>query len=355
MTHPAFTFLDDGSLTEQLDSAHFDSDIPNISIEEPGWSSLFVSSPQIYSLSLQIAMGLVHSNEDIHRFGPTLRLPPDMFSGQRHLEDLDYNSCSDYSPSTSFRSLSPAVQRDECDLDSTSPVSPQAFGQFNGYADGRYSTSSEFLMSYPVAGGLRRSQSNESLHSLVSNNTSASGSSQCTAPSSLGSSMERLGSCIDSLAIESTEHDLMVPSPSTSERSTGVSISDMLRLLVESGSSLASKDPDDIRKEFITQLMLSGNNSSDFSRPAKKEIGTAATLKASKLRRKAEAVFVCELCAASFTRKNGVMNHYRSHLGIADKRCMYCKRGFTTSLGRHIKKCKSNPGRGQLSPKKEIQ
>ncbi|KAF8170099.1 hypothetical protein BJ912DRAFT_155810 [Pholiota molesta] len=119
----------------------------------------------------------------------------------------------------------------------------------------------------------------------------------------------------------------------------------MLALLSEAGSSMASKDPDDIRKAFIDRLMLSDNKLpvNDFTKPAKMEIGTAATLKASKSRRKCEATFVCELCPASFTRKNGVMNHYRSHLGIADKHCMFCKRGFTTSLDVTSRNARATP------------
>lgn len=91
----------------------------------------------------------------------------------------------------------------------------------------------------------------------------------------------------------------------------GVSIRDMLMLLTESGCPTTSSDPDLIRTAFIQKLQLKGGNGqSSFTRPAKMEIGTSATLNASKSRRKVEAAFFCSLCDAGFTRKNGLMSMY---------------------------------------------
>ena len=160
-------------------------------------------------------------------------------------------------------------------------------------------------------------------------------------------------------------HQASTPALSSSP---GVSIREMLKLLAESGNQLiqGSADPDRIRQTFIETLQRKGgrgNGLSNFSKPTKMEVGTTATWKASERRRKTEASFFCDLCKTGFTRKNGLISespslksaeislipiyvdHYRSHLGIADKTCVHCGRGFTTSLTRHMKKCKSNPNR----------
>ncbi|KAF8959469.1 hypothetical protein BDZ97DRAFT_1837297 [Flammula alnicola] len=134
----------------------------------------------------------------------------------------------------------------------------------------------------------------------------------------------------------------------------------MMSLLADSGGPITSQDPSIIRQQFIYRLSLSGNlglgSKNFFKKPTKAKVSSMAGLRASTSRRKVDAAFFCELdyCKAGFTRKNGLLNHYRAHLGIADKECKFCHMFFTTSLRRHEQKCKSNPDNEKDSPAKTV-
>ncbi|PPQ77146.1 hypothetical protein CVT25_010840 [Psilocybe cyanescens] len=82
-----------------------------------------------------------------------------------------------------------------------------------------------------------------------------------------------------------------------------------------------------------------------FKKSVKTSVSTPAGNIASEKRRKNPGRFVCRFCQKSFTRKLGLDNHLKSHLGIVDKQCRFCQRMFATSLGRHMKRCRLNPDR----------
>ncbi|KJA26195.1 hypothetical protein HYPSUDRAFT_304520 [Hypholoma sublateritium FD-334 SS-4] len=315
------------------------------------------------------------------------------WEGDYSQTEIDYYSGSE-SPSPSFQDFSYSSDVEglgngeppHLRLDMTSPQ----YGMGQRWSE--ILCSPELL--HPGLGiGLRhrRSRSTESSHSFRSSGGFSSASSYLESSSSAHSSTENLH--LDSLDISESKEGLhstlfnlsgssvdaektlhaaeqmgyaigMPTSPSnyspvrnlaphqgsTTGRSSspGVSLREMLKLLTESGNQITSSDPDSIRQTFIETLQRNGgrgNGLSNFSKPTKMEVGTSATWRASERRRKTEPSFFCDLCETGFTRKNGLINHYRSHLGIADKNCIYCGRGFTTSLTRHMKKCKSNPNR----------
>ncbi|KAF8899883.1 hypothetical protein CPB84DRAFT_1779609 [Gymnopilus junonius] len=87
-----------------------------------------------------------------------------------------------------------------------------------------------------------------------------------------------------------------------------------------------------------------------FSKNAKTSVSTPAGRAASALRRKHPARFACQFCDATFTRKLGLENHNKSHLGITDQQCRFCLKLFPNSLPRHMKRCKDNPER--IAPRK---
>ncbi|KAF9471663.1 hypothetical protein BDN70DRAFT_551198 [Pholiota conissans] len=124
----------------------------------------------------------------------------------------------------------------------------------------------------------------------------------------------------------------------------GISIDDTIMLLNKMGRSVEHLDHVGIRDEFSMLLSFADTEhlggAPGLRKPKPKVSSTAGRI-ASVGRRKNEASFVCELrsCGGSFTRKNGLINHYRSHLGIADRFCQYCHQGFTTSLSRHERNC----------------
>ncbi|KAH9481503.1 hypothetical protein JR316_0006030 [Psilocybe cubensis] len=82
-----------------------------------------------------------------------------------------------------------------------------------------------------------------------------------------------------------------------------------------------------------------------FKKNAKQAVSTHAGLIASNNRRKFSAKFPCSICGHNFTRKLGLNNHLKAHLGIVDQHCRFCTGMFATSLKRHMKRCRFNPDR----------
>lgn len=155
------------------------------------------------------------------------------------------------------------------------------------------------------------SESKEGLHSTLFN---LSGSSVGATESMHAAG--QMGYAIGMTASPSSRSSLRISAPHQGSTmalssSPGVSIREMLKLLTESGNQITSSDPDRIRQTFIETLQRNGgrgNGLSSFSKPAKMEVGTSATWRASERRRKTEPSFFCDLCKTGFTRKNGLIS-----------------------------------------------
>lgn len=177
------------------------------------------------------------------------------------------------------------------------------------------------------------------------------------------------------LAVTDHEHELVPSFSGEVLKHTDIMPDDKRNLLSLMGHVNIAQDPTQVSQQFSEQLQNSLYNpiqpncapsiwTRHYGRPTKANVSSEAGKAASESRRKAKPSFFCELretCGASFTRKNGLLSnylsvilssqlltvfpsdHYKAHLGITDKRCRYCNQAFTTSVGRHEKKCKRNP------------
>ncbi|KAH9481502.1 hypothetical protein JR316_0006029 [Psilocybe cubensis] len=80
-----------------------------------------------------------------------------------------------------------------------------------------------------------------------------------------------------------------------------------------------------------------------FRREARQSVFSPAGYEAIMKRRENSARFLCKFCERDFTRKYGLDNHIKAHLGIVDKYCEFCEKSFASSLARHKKRCKFIP------------
>ncbi|PPQ96261.1 hypothetical protein CVT26_005588 [Gymnopilus dilepis] len=142
-----------------------------------------------------------------------------------------------------------------------------------------------------------------------------------------------------------------LPGPVQPPKTSPTFIPEVTEFITEVAESQSQLNAESVRHQLLETLSPGDPNTADlktlFSKSAKSTVSTEAGRLASESRRKHPARFACHFpgCNSTFTRKLGLENHHKSHLGITDQQCRFCSKRFPNSLPRHMKRCKDNPNR----------
>ncbi|KDR79045.1 hypothetical protein GALMADRAFT_224296 [Galerina marginata CBS 339.88] len=117
----------------------------------------------------------------------------------------------------------------------------------------------------------------------------------------------------------------------------------------------SSKDAAEIKRIVIHKFGMSEEDQAvrrHFSKPAKDTVCTQAGRIASRKRRLHPAKWICPICKDDFTRRAGLNNHLKSHVGVTEYECQHCHNVYNTSLSRHEDRCIKNPAKVKISRKR---